>query len=583
LTVTVLDNVPEDPQIVLAWNDLVFQMERPEIFFTQQWALAASRAYLNSFSPLILLVYDSNRLRGLAALATHRESPENAFFLTATTADYCDIVSAPQTRQAVVSAVLEELNKRKVRNLIFASVPAASPTLPAIAAIARSQGFHLHDRPASDCGMIALSNEGQRQAVFHSVAGKEKEKRGLKKLSQTGPIQVTHLRQEEELTNALEPIFVAQTFRFLTTNRVSPLVHPERRFFLTQLATLLSREGWLKISRLEVGGHPIAWNYGFRFSDSWFWYLPTYQVQYERLSPGSCLLRLLTEEACADSTVKRLDLGLGDETYKQRYRNAVTPTRYLQLSSSVPRHWINVSRYQLVAGVTKFPAVETGLRSARDRANKLASRARKTGIVATATHLSTRAKRVLASTDEIAFFEAPNQVPSEDEGFSLTPFGPEQIADAAMHNAESDDEDQQTLQYLMRSARRLKQSQAVGYMLQPAGESAAHFLWVDNYDGFHLAEIDARLASTDPNACIIFDCWTPVAKRGHGYYATAIRLAAASLQKQQKTAWIFSAFKNHPSIQGILKAGFLYRFSMTRNKLLFHSTLSRHQSPSLQK
>ena len=45
MNVAVLEKIPEDPEITLAWNNLVLQMERPEVFFTQQWALAASRAF----------------------------------------------------------------------------------------------------------------------------------------------------------------------------------------------------------------------------------------------------------------------------------------------------------------------------------------------------------------------------------------------------------------------------------------------------------------------------------------------------------------------------------------------------------
>jgi len=60
--VTVLEKIPEDPEIILAWNNLVFRMERPEVFFTHQWALAASRAFSDSLCPLTFLVHESGRL-----------------------------------------------------------------------------------------------------------------------------------------------------------------------------------------------------------------------------------------------------------------------------------------------------------------------------------------------------------------------------------------------------------------------------------------------------------------------------------------------------------------------------------------
>jgi CelD/BcsL family acetyltransferase involved in cellulose biosynthesis len=567
--VTVLEKIPEDPEIIVAWNDLVFRMERPEVFFTHQWALAASRAFSDSLRPLTFLVYESGRLGGVAAMATNQDSPDTAFFLTASTADYCDIVSAPEAREAVLAATFQEMKKRSVRDLVLANVPLESHTLRAIRAVARSHRFHLEERPGYDCGVISLDDEEKRQTVLQSVGRKEREKRGLKKLGQLGPVGIAHL-SAERLDTGLESIFAAQISRFLATNRLSPLIRPQRRFFLSELARLLNSAGWLKVSQLEVNGRPIAWNYGFRFFDSWFWYLPTFQIQYEESSPGSCLLRLLTEEACADLSVKRLDLGLGEEAYKERFSNDICSTRYVQLSNSMTRHLVNVGRHWLAASVGRFPGMDKQLRRGRESFRSLQSRIGETGVVATATHALTSAKRCFISEDELVFFEAP-RMESENASATLRPLGWEEIASAALNNAD----DEPTLEYFVRCAQRLRQGRATGYFLPGRGTQPSHFLWVDLYDGFYLSEFNSRLESNDPNAAMIFDCWTPAAQRGRGNYATAIRLAAAYLQRQQRQVWIFSAAKNESSVRGILRAGFVYRFSLVRSRRLWHTALSR--------
>src|ERR1700674_5423246 len=573
--VTVLEKIPEGPEIIVAWNNLVFRMERPEVFFTHQWALAASRAFSDSLCPLTFLVHESGRLAGVAAMATNRESPDTAFFLTASTADYCDIVSAPETRGAVLAAVLEEITKLNVRDLVFANVPAESHTLRAITAVARSHRLHLHERPAYDCGIIILGGKEQRQAVIQSVTRKKTEKRALKKLGELGPIRLAHL-STEQLETGLESIFAAQVSRFLQTNRLSPLIRPQRRFFLSELARLLSSAGWLKVSQLEVNRLPIAWNYGFQFFDCWLWYLPTFQIQYKEWSPGLCLLRLIVEEACADPSVERLDLGLGDESYKERFSNAMSSTRHVQLSRSMTRHLVNVGRYWLVGSAARFPVMERQLRMGRDLFRRLQSRIGKTGMVATATHALTSAKRRLISEDELVFFEAP-RMDSENESLTLSPLGWEGIASAALNNAD----DEATLKYFVHCAQRLRQGRATGYFLPGQGTQPSHFLWVELYDGFYLSELNSRLESNDPSAVMIFDCWTPPAQRGHGNYVTAIRLAAAYLQRQQRHVWIFSAAKNESSVRGILRAGFVYRFSLVRSVRLWHTTLPRRVAGNL--
>lgn len=576
---TILDAVPVTPEIIDAWNGLVFKMERPEVFFTHQWALAASRAFSDSLRTLTFLVYESNRLEGVAAMAINRELPDTAFFLAATTADYCDIVSVPDDRSPVLAAVLEEMNKAGVQNLILANIPSESRTLQAIAGIARSHGFHIHERPAYDCRVISFGDEAQRRTILQSVMRKGHEKRGLKKLGELGPIQLTHL-SAEQLQMGLRSIFRAQISRFLATNRLSPLIRPDRRFFLRELGELLNSAGWLKVSQLEVNGQPVAWNYGFRFFECWFWYLPTFQVQHQEASPGSCLLRLLTEEACVDPTVKRLDSGIGDEAYKERFSNTIFSTRYVQLSKSMPRHLAALGRHRLARSSRRFPMMEQRLRAGRDWVVSVQGRMRKKGVAASAVYAMKKGKRSLLSEDEVSFFEArPLNISkvntSEKEHVTLLPLNWESIAEAAMSNAD----DEQTLEYLARCARRLRKGPASGYFLQNKETPALHFLWVDSYNGFHLSEIDSRLESNDPSAVMIFDCWTPAAQRSKGNYATAIRMAAGYLQRQQKKVWIFSAAGNEPSIRGIAKAGFMYRFSMVRRRRFGITTLSRNEIP----
>lgn len=567
---TILESIPEDKETILAWNNLVFQMELPEVFYTQQWAWAASRAFSDRFSPLTLLFHEAGQLCGVAAMARDRGRPDQAFFLGASTADYCDIVSAPEKRQAVVAALFSEMKRRNIRNLVLANVPSDSRTVQALRGVARSRHFYIHERPAYECAIISLRDEEERQAVIKSVLRKEQEKRGLKKLRQLGPIRIAHLTRDQ-LETGLVAIFTAHISRFLATNRRSPFINRQRRIFLTELGQSLSAAGWLKFSQLEAGEQAIAWNYGFLFLDTWFWYLPTFDVHFQDCSPGSCLLRLLIEEACANSSVKRLDLGLGDESYKSRFANDIRPTRYVQLSQSLPRHLANVGRHRLRKFARKSPGIEKPIRSARSIFYRLRERVRNTGIVSTTRHLLKNAIRHFVSEDEVVFFEAPPLKTQPEQGLALIPLTLEKIALAAMESAD----DEATLDYLARSAERLGAGRANGYILGREGTAAAHFLWVDRYDGFYVEEINERLESDDSSAAMIFDCWTPASQRGQGNYQTAIRLAAALLQQENRKAWIFAEAENKLSVQGIVKAGFAYRFSLVRRRRLGRATLSR--------
>lgn len=571
MRVTVLREVPDDPDLCKAWNALVLAMDNPEVFFTYEWALAASRGFRGRLSPLLFLVHESEQLIGGAALAVDASAPRTAFFLNSSTADYCDLVSAPAKRRAVLYALLQEIKKLGLPDLILASIPSDSATLRDLPEVAGSGRFYLSSRPAYNCGVVQLGNDEERKALVQTMASKSREKRALKRLTNLGSVKLIHLVEPAQIAKGLESIVSAHIFRFLASDRVSPLVGPERRAFLRQLSDLLSHAGWLKISQLEIDGQAIAWNYGFRFLSSWFWYLPAFRMEYEHASPGSCLLRLLVEEGARDTSLRRFDLGLGDEPYKERFANSMRQTRYVHLSRGFTRHVMAMGRQKLTGLATRFPQLASKSRAARAFCKAAEGRIDEVGLIETARQAIRNASRCFASRDEVLLFEAVETQVSDDVHIQLSPLTREQVVEASILNAG----DTQTLSYLMRSARRLAESGHSGFVLQNEGGRPVHFLWVSDYAGFHLSEIDHSLDHSAPGAAMVFDCWTPAANRAHGYYSTAIRQVAARLRQQGRTAWIFGGAGNVASVRGILKAGFEYRFSLLRRSQLGRSSITR--------
>jgi CelD/BcsL family acetyltransferase involved in cellulose biosynthesis len=573
--VTVLKEIPEDADLSAAWNTLVLAMENPEVFFTYQWALAASRGFQEHLSTRLFLVYEFEQLAGVVALAIDPRAPRAAFFLTSSTADYCDIVSEPANRKAVILAVLEEIKKLGLSDLVLANVPANSATLEDLPTVAGSQSFYVTSRTAYNCGVVHLGGEEQRETILRNLAGKSREKRALKRLTNLGAVKVIHVTEPEQIGASLESIVSAQISRFLASNRVSPLVGPERRAFLQQLSDLLSESGWLKISQLEIDGKPVAWNYGFRFGGSWFWYLPTFEMEYAHVSPGSCLLRLLVEEGAKDTSLRWLDLGLGEESYKDRYANEMRQTRYIRVSRGLPRHVISMGRELLSSTVARFPQFGDRLRGARASYLTLANRVRETGVAASSRYFVHKAVHSVASQDEVLLFEAESS--TGDSAGQLLPLTREHLVEGSIINSG----DPPTLRYLMRCANRLNQPGASGFLLQDESGRPIHFLWIDNYDGFRLAEIEHNIEPASPdavaNAAMIFDCWTPTVERGCGHYAAALRIVAAQLRREGRAAWIFSGATNAASLRGVLKAGFQYRFSLIRRMRLGRSVVTRRE------
>jgi RimJ/RimL family protein N-acetyltransferase len=286
-------------------------------------------------------------------------------------------------------------------------------------------------------------------------------------------------------------------------------------------------------------------------------------------------MRLLIAEGCADPSLRELDLGIGNESYKKDFATTVRRTYRAELSCSLLRH-IRIAAWNLVkAGAARYPQTAVRLKQARKLTGKimsrLARRLHSEGLSATLAYTAKRATHLVVSPEESLFFEASVTDNTETSNTCLEPLTWENLADAAI--ADADDAD--TLQYLLGSMPMFKDRKTPGFVLRDPKRQAVHFLFVADADGFHVGEIDYTIRGVDPQDMLIFNCWTPARYRGRGYYALAIRRAAAELLENQRRVWIACQATNSPSIRGILKAGFAYRYSLVRHRRLGRSTVSR--------
>jgi CelD/BcsL family acetyltransferase involved in cellulose biosynthesis len=573
LRLVLVEQIVEDEDLRRQWNTLVVRTGDPQVFYTYEWALAVQRAYSASLAPRIWLAYDGqDALCGVAALA--KGVVEDQFsFLCATTGDYCDFLSAPEDRPALVGAVLSELRKQGVREVTLTNLPADSHTFRAIEKQARRNGYYCFQRLAYVCAQFSMRSLDRSKNEKVSIARPKMIRRSLKAMGSEGAVRLDHARSWDEVTPILPLFMKAHVARFLATGRISNIARIERRVFLTELAKLLSSSDWLCLTRMMTGEKAVAWNYGFQFRGSWFWYQPTFDSKVEKHSPGYCLLAKIIEEAGGNSEFHTVDLGLGAEEYKDRVSNQNRKTLYISLNTSAAEHVYEIGRYHAAKLAKASSKVEQGVRAVGAVLDSLRKRLKESSFRETMSWVLHRIRTSLVARDEVLFYElVRNQPLSGSNALSLSRIDLDLLATAAMQY--SDDEG--TLAYLLRCAKRLHIEEYAGFALLNGEGQAVHFTWGGPFGGFHWAELDSSLPAPSPDAVVLFDSWTPVSQRGRGYYAPTLVLVAESIQQQGKRAWGFSAATNTSSIRGLEKMGFPRRFSMVRHKFLWWQRLSRH-------
>jgi CelD/BcsL family acetyltransferase involved in cellulose biosynthesis len=560
-----MEEIPDDPELRRAWNQLVLKMERPQVFYTYEWSMAVARAYSASLHPLLCLAYDeAESLCGVVALAKELGGSRTSF-LCATTGDYCDFLSLPENKVPFIAAVLAELRRRNLGAVTLTNLPADSNTVDALQRASSQNGYHCFARTAYICAQVSLSDveggPGKNKVV---LPGRKNLRRALSAMGRDAPVRLDHARSWEEIGPILPQFAHAHVARFLATGRISNLVRPERRVFLEQLAKLLSESGWIALTRMMSGNNSLAWNYGFQFQGTWFWYQPTFDSDWERYSPGFCLLAKVIQEAAENPALRVVDLGLGAEEYKDRFANQTRETLYLTLRASKVQHVSEELRYRTAKVLKTSARAEAGGRWITGWVRELRERARSEGLASALRQMGTPVTKSLWSEEEIVFFEWTGSVLAGSDRGRVEKLDLNRLASAALQSFD----EKLTLGYLVRAAARLRAENAEGFGFADSDGLFVGFAWVGAFDSVFFQELGAKIEAPPEDGVLLFDCWTPRRGCGDAALGQLSGLIAEGMREKGKKTWTFSAASNTSLIQRLEGVGFQARYSLVRRQVL---------------
>ncbi|HLV85631.1 MAG TPA: GNAT family N-acetyltransferase [Candidatus Sulfotelmatobacter sp.] len=554
-----LKEIAEDSKLREQWNALLGRVDQPQVFYTYEWARAVYLAYHETLHPLVFLAYDeSEELCGVAALATDAGS-KCVSFLCATTADYCDFLTAPENRAQFIAAVFRELRKMGVSQLKLTNLPADSPSAATIRQAASENALHSHVRTAYVCAQVVLEQLERRGPNNPVLPRKKMLRRFLNAMGREQPVRLDHCSSNGAVQAALPEFMRAHVARFLVTGRISNMARPERRAFLAELARLLSGSRSILLTRMISGQRVFAWNYGFQFQGTWFWYQPTFDSDLEKYSPGFCLLAKVIEEAAANPSLRIVDLGLGAEDYKERFANRNRKTLYVSLRSSALAHFAEIIRDYTSSFVRKSRGAEEAVRSVL----AFFHRWRRQGWFAGAGAWAPG----LMLYREVSYYESGE--PQRSEEFEIRRL---QLDDLATAVIEFHD-DRATLDYLLMAARRLRLNEAEGMVLVDSAGKPLHFAWIKTFSPSHFHEKDEG----SQQHVMIVDAWTPVSQRRKHYCTQALKLIAADAKRNGQRAW-GCEISNAGWAGALAKAGFHKRYGIRHRPILGTKVLKAGQT-----
>lgn len=184
--------------------------------------------------------------------------------------------------------------------------------------------FCQHGWGSRPAGYLDLSRGYEAYRASLKASGSslsETERKARKMAREVGPLRFVY---REPTPAALDTLFQWKSAQHRRTHMLEIFRHDWLRALLANVLHCQSPDFSAPLSALYAGEHLVALHLGLqtrRVLHVWF---PAYLTDFERYSPGLVLLLRLAEEV-ASQGVQRIELGPGEERYKQNFKSADAP------------------------------------------------------------------------------------------------------------------------------------------------------------------------------------------------------------------------------------------------------------------
>jgi CelD/BcsL family acetyltransferase involved in cellulose biosynthesis len=301
------------------WRRLSQCDPHASVFQHWEWAQAFWKAYGGDVSLYTPVVYQKEAVVSILPLV--RRGAQLAF-VGSPHSDYNDILCEEQISAAAIEASLHALLRSRTdwESCTLDNVPEQSRLVRHALALPYALRKHLQLVFRYPSPTIVVADNDTR--VLDAVINKDQLKRYHRKLQKLGKVTFRHLETQSEARAHLAQFFDQHVTRRAMAGFPSQFLEPDQRRFYEALVDELDLRTQLRFGVLELDSTPIAYHIGVQSNGRFIFYKPAFDVNYWDSCPGDALLRSLLQYA-RDSGLREFDFSIGDESYKNRYANAV--------------------------------------------------------------------------------------------------------------------------------------------------------------------------------------------------------------------------------------------------------------------
>jgi len=320
-----------------AWRELWLRLGRGNPFNHPAWVLAWLKHLGSGIRPEAAAVFEGRDLVALAPLGRRRFGPwQRLTPLGSPLADYPEPLLDGQPG-AGSAALVSQLLQVRWDWLDLIDLPADSPDLAGLQAALKGNGLKPILVEWAVCPRVSLTGSWED----YWAAKKRKFRYNLKRsqrllAEEAGPLRLEEIRGAAEVKAGLARAADIHAARW--ARRYTRTIFSSRagRAFFDQALAGLAAEGLARLYLLWAGGDLAAFSLSFVGPRTHYYYIPGFDPQFSKYSPGTLLLWELVARSFREGLI-RLDLMKGEEDYKSRWNNQVSGT--VHLLAARPNDW----------------------------------------------------------------------------------------------------------------------------------------------------------------------------------------------------------------------------------------------------
>ena len=309
-----------------AWDDLLAQYSLATTFSTWEWLSCWWRSFGRDRQLLVLALFDSRSLVGLAPLSISTE-PMGWLSLKVLRlmgdgsgdSDNLDLPVRPGFEGAFAEAVFQYLRQRKKLwdVCLLNTLPPGSLVATCLTDILASSSWPCFEY-SSRSSAVALPESWGLYTESLSSEDRKNLTRYTRRLQARYTTRIFRCTKPDELPGCLDALFRLHQGRWQSTGEAGSFSSAERREFYNQLSRCLLARGWLQLWALETDGEIAAVQFAFRHGEKVFQLQEGYDHTRTSDRLGYVLRGEVLKQLIAEN-VRTYDFLGGEDLYKARW------------------------------------------------------------------------------------------------------------------------------------------------------------------------------------------------------------------------------------------------------------------------